>query len=221
MTLTDYRDVANWWAVPATTLDHPRVADFLATTPGLAGRTFGAESRDVEEHFDGVLGGGANVVLDDTGEVRGYALLRQPRGDEIDAEFVFDPAAPAAAVDEVIGSTVAHFNAEAADRPRASLRTVVGADHKDVIDALSRLGAWREAESSACARRWQARPSQARCRYDSRNLGAELAYRDQPGPSRAGAGTSLSRVCRARETDRVPGSLRPSYSQSGIHPGFQ
>src|ERR1700712_3565635 len=94
MTLTVEGDVANWWAVPATTLDYPRIADFLATTTGLDGRTFGSESRDVEEHFDGVLEGGANVVLDDTGEVRGYSLPRLPHGDEIAAEFVFDPAAP-------------------------------------------------------------------------------------------------------------------------------
>ena len=146
MTLAVDRDVANWWAVPATTLDYPRIADFLATTPGLDGRTFGSESRDVEEHFDGALEGGANVVLDDGGEVRGFALLRQSRGHQIDAEFVFDPAAPAAAVDEVIGSAAAEFLAEAGDQAAAFMRAIVGADQRNVIEALSRLGASREAE---------------------------------------------------------------------------
>jgi ribosomal protein S18 acetylase RimI-like enzyme len=146
MTLAVDRDVADWWAVPATTLDYPRIADFLATTPGLDGRTFGSESRDVEEHFDGALEGGANVVLDDGGEVRGFALLRQSRGHQIDAEFVFDPAAPAAAVDEVIGSAAAEFLAEAGDQAAAFMRAIVGADQRNVIEALSRLGASREAE---------------------------------------------------------------------------
>jgi ribosomal protein S18 acetylase RimI-like enzyme len=146
MTLTDHRDVANWWAVPATTLDYPRIADFLATTGGLGGRKFASDSRDVAEHFDGVPQGGANVVLDDTGVVRGYALLRKPHGDEVGAEFVFDPAAPAAAVDEVVGSTVARFHAETAHQPAAYLRAIIGTDQQKAIDALNRLGAWREAE---------------------------------------------------------------------------
>lgn len=146
MTLTDHRAVANWWAVPVTTLDHPRIADFLATTGGLGGRRFASDSRDVAEHFDGVLEGGANVVLDDAGEVRGYALLRKPHGNEICAEFVFDPVAPTAAVDEVVGSAVAHFHDETTDQPAAYLRATVGRDQQDAIEALTRRGASREAE---------------------------------------------------------------------------
>ncbi len=48
MTLAVHRavDVADWWPVPATTLGHLRIADFLATTTGLGGRTFGVDPDD-------------------------------------------------------------------------------------------------------------------------------------------------------------------------------
>jgi ribosomal protein S18 acetylase RimI-like enzyme len=146
VTLIDHREVADWWALPATTLDHPGVADFLATTHGLAGRKFASDSRDVAEHFEDVLPGGAIVVRDDSGRVRGYGLLRQPHGDEIGAEFVFDPTAPGAAAEEVVTATVARFRTEAIGRPDAYLRVIAGDDQQRVLEALVAHGAHREAE---------------------------------------------------------------------------
>ena len=67
MTLIDDRGVRNWSATAATTLDHPLIADFLATTGGLGGRKFAADSRDVAEHFVGVYPGGVTVLRDDSG----------------------------------------------------------------------------------------------------------------------------------------------------------
>ena len=39
----------------ATTRDHPGIADFLATTGGIGGRKFAADSRDVAEQLDGAF----------------------------------------------------------------------------------------------------------------------------------------------------------------------
>lgn len=146
MTLVDDASVAEWWAVPATTLDHPLVADFLATTTGLGGRKFASDSRDVAEHFEDALPGGAIVVRDTSGAVRGYGLLRQPHGDEVGAEFVFDPAAPPAAAAEVVRAAVARFRDEAVALPNAYLRAFIGTDQQPAIDALLADGAWREGE---------------------------------------------------------------------------
>jgi hypothetical protein len=114
MTLIEDRGVGNWSATTATTRDHPFIADFLATTGGLGGRKFAADSRDVAEHFVGAYPGAVTVLRDDTGNVRGYTLLRTPHDDELGAEFVFDPSTPPNVVDGLVGSTVARFHAETA-----------------------------------------------------------------------------------------------------------
>ena len=41
------------------------IADFLATTPGLAGRKFAADSRDVAEHLEGVVDDGGQRGVED------------------------------------------------------------------------------------------------------------------------------------------------------------
>jgi ribosomal protein S18 acetylase RimI-like enzyme len=146
MTLVDHRDVATWSVTSATTLDRPLIADFLATTPGLAGRKFAADSRDVAEHLDGVVDDGVTVVRDTTGAIGGYALLRQPHGEEVGADFVFGPDVPQRVVAAVVGTTVERFHAETALIPGRYLRTVVGTDQQPAVDALVRQGAWREAE---------------------------------------------------------------------------
>ena len=53
MTLLDHQELDNWRIAPATTHDHPAIADFLATTSGIGGRKFAADSRDVAEQLDG------------------------------------------------------------------------------------------------------------------------------------------------------------------------
>ena len=55
MTLLDHRDLDNWRISPTTTHDHPAIADFLATTDGIGGRKFAADSRDVAEQLDGAF----------------------------------------------------------------------------------------------------------------------------------------------------------------------
>jgi ribosomal protein S18 acetylase RimI-like enzyme len=146
MTLTDHRGVGNWSTALATAVDHPLIADFLATTGGLGGRKFAADSRDVAEHLDGAYPGGVTVLRDDTGAVRGYTLLRTPHGDEIGADFVFGPDTPPNVVDGIVETTVARFHDEIADSPQAYLRTIIGTDQQPAIEALVRRGARREAE---------------------------------------------------------------------------
>ena len=78
MTLAAERDVTSWTVSPATPIDHPLIADFLATTVGIAGRKFAADSRDVAEQFDDTLPDALVVVRDDGLRVRGYAALHEP-----------------------------------------------------------------------------------------------------------------------------------------------
>jgi ribosomal protein S18 acetylase RimI-like enzyme len=146
VTLTDHRVVDNWPVTPATTHDHPLIADFLATTRGLSGRKFAADSRDIAEQLDGVFHDGATVVRDEDGKVRGYTALHLPHGlqPEVLADFVFDPGTPPNVVDDLVGSAVARFHDEAETIPDAFLRAFIGADQQSAIDALVRRGATQE-----------------------------------------------------------------------------
>ena len=71
MTLLDHRELDNWRIAPATTHDHPAIADFLATTGGFGGRKFAADSRDVAEQFDGAYPRFAVVIRDEPGRSAG------------------------------------------------------------------------------------------------------------------------------------------------------
>jgi ribosomal protein S18 acetylase RimI-like enzyme len=148
VTLIDHRVVDNWSVTPATAHDYRLIADFLATTRGLGGRKFAADSRDVAEQLDGVLTGGATVVRDDVGRVRGYTALHRPHGlqPEVSADFVFDPRTPPNVVDDLVGSVVARFHKEALGIPDAFFRTVIGAAQQSAIDALIRRGARQEGQ---------------------------------------------------------------------------
>jgi ribosomal protein S18 acetylase RimI-like enzyme len=149
MTLTDARLLDDWTVTSATARDHSAIADFLATTDGLGGRKFAADSRDVAEQLDGVYPDGATVIRDRTGLVRGYSALHQPHGrdrEEVSADFVFDPAAPPNVVDDVVGANVNRFARESESIPGAYLRVFVGANQPTVIEALVRRGAHREGE---------------------------------------------------------------------------
>lgn len=144
MTLTDHRPAAGWKVEPVTAHDFPRIADFLATTPGLAGRKFAADSRDVAEQFDGVYPGSAVVLRGEPADVLGYAALHRPDGaePEVLGTFVFGPLVPSAAVDAVVGDTVEVFRRVSV--PGAYLRVYIGADQPAAIQALARRGARRE-----------------------------------------------------------------------------
>lgn len=146
MTLTKDRGVGNWSVTAATPRDHPLIADFLATTGGLGGRKFAADSRDVAEQFVGAYPGAVTVLRDESGRIRGYALLRTPHDDELGAEFVFDPSTPPNVVDGLVGSTVARFHTETTALPAAYLRVIIGTDQQPAIEALINRGASREAE---------------------------------------------------------------------------
>jgi ribosomal protein S18 acetylase RimI-like enzyme len=148
VTLTDHRIVDNWSVTPVIAHDHPLIADFLATTRGLRGRKFAADSRDVAEQLDGVFPGGATVVRDDLGRVRGYTALHRPHGlqSEVLADFVFDPRTPPNVVDDLVGSAVATFREEALGIKDAFFRTFIGADQQSAIDALIRRGAKQEGQ---------------------------------------------------------------------------
>ncbi|MEH3133433.1 MAG: GNAT family N-acetyltransferase [Mycolicibacterium neoaurum] len=137
-----------WTDHPATTLDFAQIADFLATTTGIAGRKFAADSRDVAEQLDGAFPSGVRVVRDESGQVRGYAVLHTPHGlePEIIADFVFDPTTPNAVLDGVVADTVDRFAAEAIGISGAYLRTFIGADQHAVVDALVRRGARQEGQ---------------------------------------------------------------------------
>jgi ribosomal protein S18 acetylase RimI-like enzyme len=148
MTLTDYRIVDNWSVTTATTHDHPLIADFLATTGGLGGRKFAADSRDIAEQLDGVFDGGTTVVRDASGRVRGYTALHRPHGlqPEVLADFVFDPDTPPNVVDDLVDAAVSRFEQEAADIPGAFFRAFIGAGQQSEIDALIRRGATQEGQ---------------------------------------------------------------------------
>ena len=146
MTVTDAR-LANAWSVyPATARDHPAIADFLATTDGLAGRKFAADSRDVAEQLAGTYSEAAVVIRDQIGRVRGYAALHRPHGTEpeVAADFVFDPGTPVDVVDDTVRTAVDRFRHETVDTPGAYLRVFLGSDQRAAVDAVLRLGARRE-----------------------------------------------------------------------------
>jgi ribosomal protein S18 acetylase RimI-like enzyme len=148
VTLTDHRVVDNWTVTPATARDYRLIADFLATTRGLSGRKFAADSRDIAEQLDGVFSNGATVVRDDLGTVRGYTALHRPHGlqPEVLADFVFDPHTSPNLIDDLVGAAVERFREEAAAIPGAFFRAFIGADQQSAIDALVRRGASREGE---------------------------------------------------------------------------
>ena len=148
MTLAQNRLVETWTAAPATAHDYPLLADFLATTEGLAGRKFAADSRDIAEQLDGAFPGAVTVVRDASERVRGYAVLHQPHGlqPEIAGDFVFHPDTSPAIVDEIVGEAVTRFHREAAAIPGAYLRVFVGTDQQLAIDALTRHGARQEGQ---------------------------------------------------------------------------
>ncbi len=146
MTLVHESGVGSWSTTAVTPLDFPHIADFLATTPGIAGRKFAADSRDVAEQLGGAFPGAVTAVRDETGRVRGYAALHQPHGlqPELLADFVFDPATPVPVVDGTVGSVVARFRREAADIPDAFLRSFIGTDQPAARTTLIRHGATEE-----------------------------------------------------------------------------
>lgn len=148
MTVVSHAAVDSWSVTSATSHDHPPIADFLATTDGIGGRKFAADSRDVAEQFGGAYPDGVTVVRDASGGVRGYAVLNQPHGlqPEIAADFVFAPDVPAAVVEQVVDATVERFRREAAALPGAYLRSFVGDRQEAAVDALTRLGARREGQ---------------------------------------------------------------------------
>lgn len=145
MTLAQRKDLA-WTHDVGTPRDHPAVADFLATTNGLGGRKFSADSRDVAEQFESALPGAVTVVRDDSDRVRGYAAVHRPHGAEVIADFVFDPATPPRLVDEVVDAAVHRFRREAAPAAGTFLRVFIGDTQRQAIDALLRQGAYREAQ---------------------------------------------------------------------------
>lgn len=141
--------VEDWVVTIATAVDHSAIADFLATTDGLGGRKFAADSRDVAEQLDGAFPNGVTVIRDRAGLVRGYSALHRPHGSdlgEVSAEFVFDPATPSDVIDDVVGGVVNRYAGEAESIPGAYLRVFTGADQRLVIDALTRRGARREGQ---------------------------------------------------------------------------
>ena len=146
MTLVDERSVGSWSATPLTPLDFPAIADFLATTPGIAGRKFAADSRDIAEQLGGAYPGAATAIRDDSQRIQGYAVLHPPHGlqPEILAEFVFDPAAPGAAIDDAVDGIVARFQLESTTIPGAFLRSFIGADQPVALGGLIRHGATEE-----------------------------------------------------------------------------
>jgi len=137
-----------WTVRSATAVDHPHIADFLATTAGIAGRKFAADSRDIAEQLDGAFPGAVQVVRDEAGRVRGYTVLHPPHGPEpeISAEFVFAPGTPTTLLDTVVAATVERFLAESADLPGAYLRTFIGTDQQPAIAALIARGARQEGQ---------------------------------------------------------------------------
>ncbi|MGV0805689.1 GNAT family N-acetyltransferase [Mycolicibacterium setense] len=143
-TLSSVPEVTGWTVAEVTPRHHPLIADFLATTPGIGGRTFAADSRDVAEQLDGAYPGSAVVLLDDAGAVAGYAALHRPDGaePEVLGTFVFGPQAPAEAVRAIIDDSVAQFGRVALSG--AYLRVFIGADQGVAIDALVARGARRE-----------------------------------------------------------------------------
>ena len=148
MTLTDASLLGDWSVTPASIHDHSDIADFLATTDGLGGRKFAADSRDVAEQLDGAFAGGVVVVRDHAGSVRGYTALHQPHGlePELAADVVFDPGTPPDVVVDAVDAVVARFRSEAETTGGGYLRIFLAKEGNVVIDALRRHGARLEGE---------------------------------------------------------------------------
>jgi ribosomal protein S18 acetylase RimI-like enzyme len=148
MTITGDAVIDTWTTGAATSHDYPAIADFLATTHGLGGRKFAADSRDVAEQLGSAYPGAATVVRDGAGHVRGYAAVHPPHGlqPEILGDFVFDPQTPARVVHDIVAAAVGRFRYEAVNHGGAFLRVFIGADQPAVIDALSRHGADQEGQ---------------------------------------------------------------------------
>ncbi|KGI70991.1 GNAT family acetyltransferase [Mycolicibacterium rufum] len=146
--MTYLRGVDHWSVAPATEHDHALIADFLATTPGLGGRKFAADSRDVAEQLGGAFPGAATVARDGSGRVRGYASLNQPHGvePELFAEFALDPAVPQDIADAVVAFVLDRFVTESSSIPDSFFRTIIGTAQQAVIDALLRHGAREEGQ---------------------------------------------------------------------------
>ncbi len=146
MTLLDVPETGRWSVAPVEAVDHPLIADFLATTHGLSGRKFGADSRDVAEQLASAFE--ATVLRDAVGRVRGYAAVHHPHGTELEisGDFVIDPGVPSDIIDDVVRLAVQRFQQEAAELPGAYFRVIIGANQPGAIDALQRRGAVREAE---------------------------------------------------------------------------
>jgi ribosomal protein S18 acetylase RimI-like enzyme len=148
MTVTDDAVVDTWTITVAGAHDYPAIADFLATTNGLGGRKFAADSRDVAEQLESAYPGSATVLTDGAGQVRGYAAVHPPHGlqPEILGEFVFDPLTSAQAVDDIVAAAVRRFRKEAVHHQGAFLRVFIGADQPTALEALKRHGARREGQ---------------------------------------------------------------------------
>jgi ribosomal protein S18 acetylase RimI-like enzyme len=148
MTLTDDAVVGTWTTAVAGAHHYPSIADFLATSDGLGGRKFAADSRDVAEQLESAYQDAATVLIDDAGHVRGYAALHAPHGlaPEIVGEFVFDPLAPSGVVHDIVAAAVARFRGEAVHHQGAFLRVFIGADQPAALEALRRLGAGQEGQ---------------------------------------------------------------------------
>ncbi|WAY17561.1 GNAT family N-acetyltransferase [Mycolicibacterium fortuitum] len=146
MTLTQDAAVvtAGWTIAEITPRHHPLIADFLATTPGIGGRKFAADSRDIAEQLDGAYPGSAVVLSDESGAVAGYAALHRPDGaePEVLGSFVFGPQAPVDAVRAIVASSVEQFRRVAV--PGAYLRVFIGADQAVTIEELIARGGRRE-----------------------------------------------------------------------------
>ncbi|GAS86105.1 GNAT family N-acetyltransferase [Mycolicibacterium brisbanense] len=141
MTIIDHGPLRSVTTAEITSPDLPLIADFLATTPGLGGRKFAADSRDVAEQLDGAYPGAALVLRSGAGTVLGYAVLHRPDGVELEvlADFVFHPDVAREAVDGVVAAIVDRFRRVAV--PDAYLRTYIGADQPAAIAALADHGA--------------------------------------------------------------------------------
>jgi ribosomal protein S18 acetylase RimI-like enzyme len=148
MTITDDAVADTWTIQVATSHDYPAIADFLATTEGLGGRKFAADSRDVAEQLGSAYPDTATVVRDSAGLVRGYAAVYPPHGlqPEILGEFVFDPQTRSSVVADIVAAAVSRFRREAVHHEGAFFRVFIGADQPAAIDALVRQGARQEGQ---------------------------------------------------------------------------
>lgn len=144
MTVTQNTFAGTWTVRQATADDHPHIADFHATTTGLGGRKFAADSRDIAEQLDGALPGSAVVLRGESGGVLGYAALHGPdtAEPELLGTFVFAASAPVEAVREIVGDIVDDFHRAAT--PGSYLRVYIGADQATAIAALVDRGARQE-----------------------------------------------------------------------------